>query len=129
MQSLSDERYLAALIRVRDLIAKGERLVANDSEEIGNKYTECTWGLCSGDKKAWPDPQDYMWPDQPDRVAPKYRTNRQVCPFRRAPPSANGCFWSCMIFKPKGKPVPTREEALALYDAKIKEVQAWISRK
>ncbi len=126
--NLSDDRYLAFLKRMRDLIASGAELKYEDSEEIGNKYTHCSWGMCCGDKSGWPDPQDYLWPDQPDRVDIKYSTKRQCCPLSRNQTESSGCFYSCMIFKPNGEK-PTREQAIKLYDDKIKEVEKFINKK
>lgn len=123
--NLTLERYIAALKRIRALIASGLPLDYDDDTTTGSKHMYCTWGLCSDTKDAWPDPQDYIWPDQPWRVAPKNRETNHTCPFRQAAPSINGCFWSCMIFKAKKHGLPTREQALALYDAKIKEAESW----
>jgi hypothetical protein len=118
--------YIATLKRMRDMIAAGRGLSYEDSTEIGNKHTECSWGLCDDTKDLWPDPQFYIWPDQPNRIAPMHRLDAHTCPFRQAKPSANGCFWSCMIFQSgKRNPLPTRDQALALYDAKIAEAESW----
>lgn len=120
--------YIATLKRLRDLIAAGRKLDYDDDTTIGAKHMYCTWGLCDDTKDVWPDPQFYTWPDQPDRVAPMHRQNNHTCPFRIAPPSANGCFWSCRIFKSRKQDLPTREQALALYNAKIKEAESWLSK-
>ncbi len=118
---LSKERYLAALIRVRGLIASGLKFIAYDDTTIGSKNTECSWGLCSESKKTWPDPEDHLWPKQfveTGRSAPKYLQDKHQCPFdRREKSDGNGCFYSCLYFQHRIK--PTREEALALYDRKI----------
>jgi len=124
-------RYQVALARLRRLIAEGLTLVFEDSTTIGDKYTHCSWGLCSRDVEAWPDAEDHMWPEQfrdKGRVAPKYIAQRQRCPWdQRAMDSVEGingmqigCFYSCRIFQ--RKPAPTMDEALHRYDQAIAEV-------
>ena len=51
----------------------------------------------------------------------------QICPFDRQAFDATepdapylGCFYRCRLFKPDGQ-VPRKDEALRLYDARIKE--------
>lgn len=138
---LTDQQYHDALRRLRNYIAPqpdrgrftGGELEAWDSDCIGDKDTECSWGLCTGRPEQWP-PETRMWPERPlmhdGRVyGVKYRENGQFCPFdRRAPEGhpmhgmASGCFGRCRIFtRKKGEPRPTREEALALFDATIAE--------
>lgn len=123
---LSDEQYLAALCRIRSQISLGLKLVFWDDETPGCKETHCSWGLCSKNKQQWPDAEDHIWPDQfrsQGRVAPLYTRNDQTCPFdmrTRPNKSGDGCFWHCRIFQQKQE--PTREEALALYDAEIARV-------
>lgn len=116
-------RYQVALARLRRLIAEGLPLVYEDSTTLGDKYTHCSWGLCSRDVAAWIDAEDHLWPDQfraNDRVAPKYRTGKQRCPWDQRQESQNdkemqrGCFHSCRIFKQQ--PAPTVGEALIRYD-------------
>ena len=120
--SLPNPRYLEALKRQRESIAAGLPFKAVNSEELGEKFVDCSWGLCSRAKEAWPEPNDHLWPDQfveRGRVAPLYLKGNQACPLSREIRSA-GCFYTCMVFNPtKGAKKPTREEALALYDAKI----------
>lgn len=117
---LSDDRYHAALVRQRDRIAEGIELEAIDSTTPGDKYTHASWGLCSRDAEAWPDREDHLWPDQFDRgrVAPLYRERHQRCPMDTRPDGTLGCFYDCRILKRKHA-TPSREEAVALYDAQI----------
>lgn len=131
MKTLPDDRYLVALERQRARVATGLPLRAVDSNTPGDKYTECTWGLCSGEREAWPDAQDHMWPDQfisRGRVAPEYRAEHQTCPLdkrERPVTSMQGCFYSCRIFQARPKSArPTREETVALYDVEISRVRA-----
>lgn len=117
---LSRERYVAALIRIQALIKGGLLLSYDDSDEPGNKYTHCNWGMCTRSRDAWPDPIDYMWPD---RVEPKYFLDSCLCPLdKRTKHSGNGCFYSCMIFNAKHGKLPTRAAVLALFDTRIKEL-------
>lgn len=127
---LPHPRYIAALKRIRDLIAKGIKLDFWDDDTIGNKDMECTWGLCSGQKEAWPDAEDHLWPDQflkEGRVAPLYTKDYQVCPFDRrtsaeAKKDGNGCFYTCRFFNPKkSDKQPDQKEALELYSKIIQQ--------
>lgn len=124
---LSDASYKLVLVRLRDQIANGLPLKAEDSTEPGNKYTECNWGLCSEEKEAWPDAADHLWPDQflkNGRVAPKYRKDTHLCPMDTREPSDRkeklmiGCFYTCKVFR-HGNPRPTREQAIEWYDKRI----------
>lgn len=122
---LSDDRYLAALYRQRDRIIAGLPFEAEDSDQIGNKYTHASWGLCSRDAGAWPDADDHLWPEQfaeSGRVAPKYRRERQPCPMQRKG-GPTGCFYSCEIFKGRMGP-KSRQRAIDLYEAQIGKVRA-----
>jgi hypothetical protein len=116
-------RYQVALARLRRLIAEGLPLVYEDSTTLGDKYTHCSWGLCSRDVAAWIDAEDHLWPDQfraNGRVAPKYRAGNQRCPWDQrndlcdANEMLRGCFYYCRIFQQQ--PAPTVEEALCRYD-------------
>lgn len=126
------ERYVAALERQRARIEGGLELEYFDDTTIGQKETHCTWGLCSRDKEAWPDPIDHLWPEQyveEGRVAPKYMVKGQLCPFDtdknppghvRDPGDPTGCFYRCMFFQArKLGPAPDRRRALELYDARL----------
>jgi len=127
---MPQDRYVVALERMRDRIASGVPLRYFDDTTPGNKDTQCTWGLCAGDKASWPDAQDHLWPDlflKSDRIAPLYRKPMQKCPMDRRDlqdKNENGCFYTCRVFKPKkNDPRVAQEFALALYDARIAEVK------
>jgi hypothetical protein len=135
---LSHERYVAFLERVGPQVRDGLPLVAEDSDEIGNKYTQATWGMCSREKEQWPDAEDHLWPDQfmsRGRVAPLYRVKpgtEQICPFdrrlvdeklRAKTHPSNGCFYTCRIFQRKYGKTPTREEAVELYQIALKRAK------
>lgn len=126
---MSDERYLAALYRQRDRIVADLKFDADDSDEIGNKYTHASWGLCSKDREAWPDAEDHLWPEQFEqhgRVAPKYRHAHQTCPMQRKGGN-HGCFYSCRIFKGGEINPRTRQHAIALYEKQIGKVRAMLA--
>lgn len=123
---MSDERYLAALYRQRDRIIAGAAFEAVDSDVIGDKYTHASWGLCSDDAEAWPDAEDHLWPEQfvaNGRVAPKYRSQHQVCPMQRKS-GPSGCFYSCRIFKGDEITASKRTKAVELYEQAIAKARS-----
>ena len=125
---MPDERFLAALKRIRADIAEGRELNAVDSDNPGDKYNDCSWGTCSRLPEHWPDAEDHLWPDQfveHGRVAPKYHKDGQHCPMDADPPKdghAFGCFYRCRVFKRKHQ-TPDRDEALRLFDAAIERME------
>ena len=129
----SDERYLAALKRIRDLIVGGLQFIKDDDNTPGNKHTECSWGLCSENKQAWPDSEDHLWPDQflnQGRVAPKYLKIYQRCPLNMRVTSEmtmNGCFYTCSVFKNKGVKFD-RNEVISRYNEQIACIEQKIKR-
>jgi hypothetical protein len=130
--NMTNAHHLQSLKNQRERIAKGEKLWWDDDTTIGNKHTECSWGLCSESKDVYPDKEMHLWPDQFEehgRVAPRYRKGDQKCPFDRRKPeevTMNGCFWTCRVFKWKRKKEPriTQEIALQLYDEEILRYEA-----
>lgn len=126
---LPQDRYIAALHRQLSRIQTGLKLAAEDSTAPGNKYTECSWGLCSDETQAWPDAQDHLWPDQflsRGRVAPLYRQKEQKCPIDTRSLydlNPNGCFYTCRIFSRGKNPLPSAEQVVVLYRARIAEVE------
>lgn len=128
---LPQERYVEALMRQRLRILHGlVELAGEDDETPGCKSTSCTWGLCSDETAAWPDAQDHLWPDQFEkhgRVAPLYREHNQLCPLDRRPAGhtdPNGCFYTCMFFKPRKGESLARGEVVKLYDKRLHEATA-----
>jgi len=99
---MTDKGYLEALQRLQALVLSGLPLHYENSDCIGDKYTNCTWGLCSEVKEMWPEPAMHLWPDQftkHDRIAPLYRLNHHLCPCdTRTVGGNNGCFYTCIIF-------------------------------
>jgi hypothetical protein len=126
---MSNDRYIVALKHMRHLIANGEPLVAEDSDVTGDKWTHCSWGMCSMDAKSWPDPQDHLWPDQfikDGRVAPKYAGPNQKCPMdkRDEPDERMGCFYRCRIFRQLKSHGIDKDSAVQLYDGQIAKAEA-----
>jgi hypothetical protein len=129
---LPQDRWVLALKRMLGLIEGGVALHSEDSTEIGNKYTTCTWGMCFESRKLWPDAEDHLWPDEftkRGRIAPLYRDRGQLCPMDlRARDShavvlltpPDGCFYSCSVFQAtKTKRAPTREQTIEFYKLAI----------
>lgn len=133
LRYLPRDRYIQFLERMCDRIDAGLELAMVDSDEIGNKYTHASWGMCTDDREAWPDAQDHIWPEEFEkrgRVAPISRGEHQPCPFDdRSVKRAGGCFWRCRLFRPKqrpkrGQPPVQRDEALKLYQIRIDRAKA-----
>lgn len=135
---MKDHEFLAALRRMRDRIADGIELVAVDSEEIGNKYTHCSWGMCSEDREQWPDRELHIFKEDFDsygRISTKNRLPWQPCPFDKRKRELvrdgniysldSGCFWTCMIFQGATGAVSV-ELALTLYDEAIARFRAFM---
>tara|TARA_Y100000310_G_scaffold338210_1_gene427226 strand:+ start:1386 stop:1772 length:387 start_codon:yes stop_codon:yes gene_type:complete len=124
---MPDERFLAALKRIRADIAAGRKFEAADSDALGDKYNACSWGTCTRLPEHWPDTEDHLWPDQfvkHGRVAPLYHRDGQHCPMDKEPPKDGhtfGCFHRCRVFG-KGK-TPDREATLKLFDAAIEAME------
>lgn len=127
---LSDEEWLAALKRARELIAAGLPFDAFDCDETGDKSTEASWGMCSESLDLWPSFDLHMWPvefiTQGRRAHRSSAGGVQRCPFDRDPsPPPYGCFYRCQIFSPPRRGSrPTRDEAIAAYDREIAELTA-----
>jgi hypothetical protein len=100
----------------------GLELRAVDSDTIGDKYTHCSWGMCSEDLEQWPDVEDHLFPEEfPERISPKYLGPGQKCPMdRRTGGEGWGCFYSCRVFQDGLK---DRAVALKLYDEELEKVK------
>jgi hypothetical protein len=123
MQKLSKERYIAALKRIRNQILGGSKLEYEDSEVVGDKYITCSWGLCSNSQKQYPDKQDWFRPKPlfDGRISALDNPEFSHCPMDSEQESKEtyGCFYRCRIFGAKKKDLPSREEAVRLYDITI----------
>lgn len=119
-RELTDDQFLAALRRLKTIVETTE-LKSVDSNCPGDKYTECSWGLCSESKRLWPTPELHIWPYaflNQGRVAP-ISLGKRLCPMdTRTEHDGQGCFYTCRIFQRKHK-TPSREEALELITSHI----------
>jgi len=131
---LTNEQYVALLERQRARIEDSVALEAEDSTTHGDKYTRCTWGLCSDELEVWPEdtwlfpPFVARSPNEQSTARPKYLGDQQFCPFdrkdnRQAEFGSGGCFYRCRIFTPKGEPKPDRQQALDLYQIRLKQAE------
>lgn len=136
---LPKDRYKAALARLRDLIAEGRSLLYETRMVSDERVIYCSWGLCASDATTWPDAEDHLWPEDFaafKRAAPKWRRDEHQCPMdvrsEDGYASSRSCFHTCRIFQSlrrqkrrdqRLRQIPTREEALALYDAQIKRMR------
>lgn len=117
------DAYLSALKRLPAIIQSAE-LYYYDDTTIGDKSTECTWGLCSESEELWAI-------DDRLHYSHKYRQTGQTCPMERTEDRAweqpaSGCFYRCRFFSPNGQPRPTQQDALQLINARIKLVETWL---
>lgn len=129
---MGEGRHQDSLRRLRKRIADGLDLCAFDSTTTGDKYTQCSWGLCSPDKEQWPDKFDHLWPlhfEKYGRVAPRYRQKGQMCPIDLRAGAKEGkydklammqgCFFTCRIFETVSGNSPSRDVVLILFDEEI----------
>ena len=127
---LTDQQHLGALKRLRALISEGVELTAVDSDTPGDKYTHCSWGLCSDAVLVWPNADDHLFPDhfiKYGRVSHKYPTDDQQCPMDlRNETDGDGCFYHCRVFQSAVR-TPTSTEALALYNEMIEKREEKVS--
>lgn len=120
-KSLTNDQYVDTLRRIRDSIANGIALDADDCTLPGMKSTSCNWGLCSSLKDHYPSPELHTFPQDfvdYERMSALGCANTVKCPMRIKGSGGYGCFYSCRVFSRRGSK-PTREEALALYDEHI----------
>ena len=134
---LTAQQHLDSLRRLRNFILAHTdgKLVAWDSDYIGDRDIGCSWGQCTRRPEQWPD-DTRKWLERPlnpdGRVyGVKYNQNGQFCPFDRQAPEGDpmhgmsmGCFNRCRIFHPDEGGRPSREEALTLFDAAIAQYEA-----
>jgi hypothetical protein len=131
---MTPELHLKSLKLIREIIANSSKIMYYDDTTPGNKHTECSWGLCTDAKEAWPDSEMHLWPDQFEekgRVAPKYHKKDQVCPLDTRSIEAdhsNGCFYTCQAFKRKKRKQPlTKEYVLQLFDTEIQRYEGLLA--
>ncbi len=117
---LTNHQYLETLERLKGLV-KAEKLDYYDDTTVGDKNTECTWGLCRDDLKLWPTIDLHLFPKEfPRRSDPKYRKQHHVCPNDFDPKDQNGCFYHCRFFQKKADGWG-RQEVLTKIDELVAE--------
>lgn len=104
---MTHDEYVDLLMKIRGEIVSGLKLHAIDSEDIGDKYTTCNWGVC-GHRN---DLKQDDW-----QLCPFDRQDNQMCIWHPGTPL--GCFYRCEIFSPHGNEI-SRYEALKAYDKQI----------
>jgi hypothetical protein len=122
--ALTKAQTLKVLKSIRTAIARGDELVLDNSEEIGAKHTHCNWGMCTNLPEHYPDPRMHKFPKdfvENGNVNPLRWPTGHGCPMytKRKTRSHHGCFYCCRAF---GGSV-NREQALALYDEAISELE------
>ena len=125
--NLTKEQTLTILKKLRTAIAQGMPLEYEDSEQTGNKYTYCSWGVCTDSTEIYNKAEYHTFPksfDENGRDSALSLAKGVLCPIllERASDTESdklsGCFWRCRIFQHKFK-TPSRKKALELYDEKI----------
>jgi hypothetical protein len=122
---LTKEQTIQVLKSIRAAIASGELLIKDDSDEIGNKHTHCSWGACNDLRKHYHSPEMHTFPQEfvdTGRSNPLALIKGSHCPMQLPKTSREdyqwGCFYECRVFQTHHR-TPTRDEAVELYDAMI----------
>lgn len=106
---MSKSDYVLTLKRLKEIVNTRKLAGYDDNSLLGDKSTECTWGLCSSQPELWPDPRLHIWPYSflnRGRVAPIDLPSFDCkCPFDpREENDGQGCFWKCEFFRGKKRP-------------------------
>lgn len=99
--NLTDKQYQIALNNLVFLVKNGLKLDGFDSDTVGDKNTQCTWGLCGENPKVFNTADMHLFPAQlPGRLSPKYREHHHRCPFEdpKNGDQISGCFYRCRYF-------------------------------
>jgi len=108
--SLRDDEYILVMKRLREAISDGLSLNSDDSTDIGNKHTHCSWGLCTNSADIWKEPTLHIWPNEfieRGRVAPRNKGKNHICHLKGEVSKRNrmcGCFYSCRVFQDDTNP-------------------------
>lgn len=97
--NITDQQYLDLLLKIKETVNQPNfKPIWDDSDQIGNKYTESNCGLCNDNftiKETALFPKDF-----PQRKDMKYHKQIHKCPFDfRKKVGFNGCFYTCWFFK------------------------------
>lgn len=121
--TFAEELEALQLLRIR---IEHTPLKAVDSTTPGDKYTECSWGLCRSEG-LYPDPNSHIWPtDFIERGRSAPLRHLTLCPMDKRDEGERfmGCFYHCRVFQAKKGQQPTRAEALELCDQAISLIKA-----
>ena len=128
--TLTVQQYVEVLKRIKKTISR-KPLSAYDDTTPGCKNTECNWGLCGESHQHYPTPELHRFPQDfvdNGRISALEPPEGFDCPMRERREidgeslNASGCFYQCRVFQ-RNRKTPTREEALALYDAAIAKAE------
>lgn len=121
LKKLPRDRYILALKRVKQLIEEGVPYHYFDEPE-------CSWGLCSEDKRAWPDAQDHIFPVDFETRGRMSMLDHDRCPLDtrvaasdKKDGNLNGCYHSCAC-RAKGF-VPDKGLIVLRYDLRIRQYE------
>ena len=120
---LTKEQTITVLELVLEVV-KTKPLRKIDSTTIGNKYTDCNWGICSEDPNVHPEPAMHTFPQDfadHQRISSLPLFAKVQCPMRKGK-NISGCFYQCRVFQ-KNLPNPSREQAIHLYETIIRNLQ------
>jgi hypothetical protein len=125
---LTRQQVLDSMKRQLEAIKRGKPLDTENSDAMGDKHTECSWGMCTEGEDVFPKGQGLRMFD--DERRPKYRASMfnteyaLECPLREGI-NESGCFYQCRVFQ-RNKKTPTREEAITLYEDRIAKLSGII---
>jgi len=118
MTALTDLHFhstIETLKRQLQRVKDSEKLLLENSNSLGDKYTHANWGMCSREADA--------------EFKGKYKTpshrcalDNMPCPMRKKnqEKGQQGCYYECKLFQ---GPVLSQEEAISLYEALITKVE------
>ena len=122
---LTIEQNIQVLKNLRKYILEHDVECWN-SDIVGDKGNECTWGMCNNRKEVWDKPEYHIWPyefTENGRIAPI--DNKIRCHFDNGDPNdpewLHGCFYRCIAYM---RGVPSREETISMIDKIIAEYEA-----
>ena len=104
---MTDAEYMEIMENLKRFVRSGAKLSGFDDNTIGDKDTQCTWGLCGDNIKVYPKASMHLWPDKfPERLAPKYTEEHHRCPFEDplGKDQMSGRFYRCRFFQQGQRP-------------------------
>jgi hypothetical protein len=105
---LTDKQYKEVMERLAGVVKSGSiKLNGFDSDAVGDRDTQCTWGLCGENPFVYHSADMHLFPEQlPGRLSPKYKEKHHRCPFEDplARNQTSGCFYRCRFFQQNKRP-------------------------